>query len=373
MIAARRMLRPAPGAVRSLCTPLALASLLLVVLSVRPVAAQTGVIEYYGQDALGSIRIVFDVNGVATARADFEPFGELFTVPAMPGGQLPTQQFTGQERDPEASQDYFGARFYQPRAGRFSQVDPVYAGLFDTQQWNRYAYAKNNPLTFVDPDWRDTISSTCYYDDGLNMEICHVVGQDLSPKPPPSPTSNYDGWYFPDFGAVGSYLAGFMPEVTPGDQWIFTIGGANFVVAAAGAAVIVAAPTATVVATSATLSNAPAATTVVVAAGGGAVGAVQLGRSGEAAAMIVKNTQRIPSASSTAAYRIPDVLNHATGIIGEVKNVGALAYTSQLRDFAAYAAGNGYTFELWVRPTTQLSGPLQQAVTNGQVVLRLLP
>ncbi len=98
------------------------------------------------------MRIVFDVNGVATARADFEPFGELFTVPDMPGGQLPAQQFTGQERDPEASADYFGARFYTPRTGRFSQVDPVYAGLFDPQQWNRYGYARNNPLTFIDPD-----------------------------------------------------------------------------------------------------------------------------------------------------------------------------------------------------------------------------
>ena len=47
------------------------------------------------------------------------------------------------------------ARFYRPRHGRFAQVDPVYAGLFDPQQWNRYAYARNNPLGFVDPDGRN--------------------------------------------------------------------------------------------------------------------------------------------------------------------------------------------------------------------------
>jgi restriction endonuclease fold toxin 7 of polymorphic toxin system len=99
----------------------------------------------------------------------------------------------------------------------------------------------------------------------------------------------------------------------------------------------------------------------------------QLGRAGEAAAGIVKNTERIASATGTAAYRVPDILNHTNRVIGEVKNVGSLSFTSQLRDTAAYAARNGYTFELWVRPTTQLSGPLQQAVTNGEIVLRFLP
>ena len=95
---------------------------------------------------------MFNAQGAAIARADYEPFGELFTVPTMPGtSELPAKQFTGQERDAEASLDYFGARFFVPRTGRFSQVDPVYAGLFDPQQWNRYAYVRNNPLTFVDP------------------------------------------------------------------------------------------------------------------------------------------------------------------------------------------------------------------------------
>ena len=102
-------------------------------------------------------------------------------------------------------------------------------------------------------------------------------------------------------------------------------------------------------------------------------GAAQLGRAGEAAAGIVKNTDRIASASGTAAYRVPDVLNHSARVIGNVKNVGSLSYISQLRDFAAYALQNGYTFQLWVRPTTQLSGPLQQAVANGEIVLRFLP
>ncbi|WP_428267207.1 putative toxin [Haliangium sp.] len=99
----------------------------------------------------------------------------------------------------------------------------------------------------------------------------------------------------------------------------------------------------------------------------------QLGQAGEAAAGIVKNTERIASLTGTARYRVPDVLDHAARVIGEVKNVSRLSYTKQLRDFVAYAQHHRYTFYLWVRTTTQLSVPLQQAVRRGQIILRFLP
>jgi hypothetical protein len=108
--------------------------------------------------------------------------------------------------------------------------------------------------------------------------------------------------------------------------------------------------------------------------GGGMAAVRALGTDGEAAANIIKNTERIESASGTANYRIPDVLDHDLNIIGEVKNVGSLSYTNQLRDFSSYAQANGYTFQLMVRSTTQLSGPLQQAVNAGDIMLlRTLP
>jgi len=41
--------------------------------------------------------------------------------------------------------------------GRFTSVDPIVspAALGDPQKWNRYAYARNNPLRFVDPTGMD--------------------------------------------------------------------------------------------------------------------------------------------------------------------------------------------------------------------------
>lgn len=46
---------------------------------------------------------------------------------------------------------YAQARSYQVRTGRFNAPDPVYAGRFEPQQWNRYTYAVSNPLSFTDP------------------------------------------------------------------------------------------------------------------------------------------------------------------------------------------------------------------------------
>lgn len=95
-----------------------------------------------------------------------------------------------------------------------------------------------------------------------------------------------------------------------------------------------------------------------------------LGAAGEAASGLVKNTQRIASATATAAFRIPDGLNATT--LSEVKNVGRLSLTNQLRDFAWFARESGLNFELFVRPTTQLSGPLQQFIRDNGVILRIL-
>jgi RHS repeat-associated protein len=69
----------------------------------------------------------------------------------------PMNQITSKERDAETGLDYFGARYYSGAQGRFASVDPLYFQaemLPDPQRFNLYAYARNNPLKFVDPTGR---------------------------------------------------------------------------------------------------------------------------------------------------------------------------------------------------------------------------
>ncbi|MHB8300998.1 MAG: putative toxin, partial [Dermatophilaceae bacterium] len=101
------------------------------------------------------------------------------------------------------------------------------------------------------------------------------------------------------------------------------------------------------------------------AAESGIAASARIGRAGEAASGIVKNTQRIPSATGRAAYRIPDELNGS--VLGEVKNVKHLNYSSQLQDFGAYAQTKGLQYNLYVRQSTTFSGPLQDLIDSGAI------
>jgi RHS repeat-associated protein len=68
-----------------------------------------------------------------------------------------------QQRDAETSFDFFFARYYTGRQGRFHSPDPFNAGadLTNPQSWNAYTYVQNDPLTSVDPDGLESCPSPC--------------------------------------------------------------------------------------------------------------------------------------------------------------------------------------------------------------------
>ncbi len=107
-----------------------------------PAGAQTGpagTVRYYHADATGSIRAVTDAQGDVVTRHDYFPFGDEPAGAPDPGAL----RYTGHERDAESGMDYFGARYYMQRLGRFTTSDPDHVGgnIFDPQSWNAYAYS----------------------------------------------------------------------------------------------------------------------------------------------------------------------------------------------------------------------------------------
>ncbi|MFZ2522371.1 MAG: putative toxin [Minisyncoccia bacterium] len=86
----------------------------------------------------------------------------------------------------------------------------------------------------------------------------------------------------------------------------------------------------------------------------------------------MKNTQKIDSVTKAGSSRIPDVLDHNTKIIGEVKNVNYQSFTSQLRDFVSYAQNNSYRFVLTVDQRTRISQTIQQLGRQIEIIRKTL-
>jgi RHS repeat-associated protein len=104
-----------------------------------------------------------------TGRADFAPFGEELS----PLSLVDTAVFAQLFADSETALFNAQMRMHQPRTGRFIRVDPVTPGLSDPQRWNRYAYALNSPLTYIDPNGAYACATT----------YCETVTADLTYVP----------------------------------------------------------------------------------------------------------------------------------------------------------------------------------------------
>jgi RHS repeat-associated protein len=107
---------------------------------------------YFHTDHLGSPVAITNESALVVARHKFLPFGEEMTPFVGVDGQ--PKRFTGHERDSESGLDYMLARYYGAGLGRFLAVDPSASSVDPTspQTFNRYTYARNNPLNRIDPD-----------------------------------------------------------------------------------------------------------------------------------------------------------------------------------------------------------------------------
>ncbi|HXH93130.1 MAG TPA: RHS repeat-associated core domain-containing protein [Thermoanaerobaculia bacterium] len=112
---------------------------------------------HYHLDHLGTPRLITNASGVKVAEHAYYPFGaEISLTPHEANEEA--MKFTGHERDIVVGDGYtlddMHARYYNATLGRFLSADPVLGGPDDPQSWNRYSYARDNPLRFSDPTGR---------------------------------------------------------------------------------------------------------------------------------------------------------------------------------------------------------------------------
>jgi RHS repeat-associated protein len=109
-------------------------------------------------DNLGSPRIITDQAGNVIARHDYAAFGEEISTPQRTSGigyvaDNIRFDYTGYQKDDESGLEFAQARYFNPKHGRFTSIDPLTASatIKNPQTFNRYSYGLNSPHKFTDP------------------------------------------------------------------------------------------------------------------------------------------------------------------------------------------------------------------------------
>ncbi|MDQ0028492.1 RHS repeat-associated core domain-containing protein [Arthrobacter bambusae] len=110
---------------------------------------------YYTTDALGSIILLTDSTQGKAATYSYDSRGNATSTGAQAANN--PWQYAGGYYEASTNRVKFGARYYNPYRGRFTQTDP------SGQEANRYAYVKCNPINATDPS-------------GLDLSFGDIVG-----------------------------------------------------------------------------------------------------------------------------------------------------------------------------------------------------
>lgn len=114
--------------------------------------------HYLHRDYLGSILGVTNANKKVLAKGHFDPWGKIKRYQSdyidrlsHTGIFLVGRGFTGHEHFRDNSVIHMNGRIYDPNLRRFLSPDNFIQDPFNSQSFNRYGYAWNNPLKFTDP------------------------------------------------------------------------------------------------------------------------------------------------------------------------------------------------------------------------------
>jgi len=137
---------------------------------------QSTTLTYLLGDHLRSTSLSVDADTGETIETRYKPWGEVhYTTPSK---TLPTRYtFTGQysyiaDEATDLGSAGFGlmfynARMYDPYLNHFTQPDSIVPDPYNSQDWDRYSYARNNPIRYTDPSGHAAISDS---DGGGSLE-----------------------------------------------------------------------------------------------------------------------------------------------------------------------------------------------------------
>ncbi|MFC4700695.1 RHS repeat domain-containing protein, partial [Glaciecola siphonariae] len=113
--------------------------------------------HYIIKDVQGSVAMVTDWDASVVSQYLYTPFGEqiqLLQSSVLDGiAYQPTTErgYTGHHEMGSVGITHMGGRIYDASIGRFLQADPFVQAPNNAQNYNRYSYVMNNPMSYTDP------------------------------------------------------------------------------------------------------------------------------------------------------------------------------------------------------------------------------
>ena len=112
-------------------------------------------VRYFHTDHLGSIIAITDETATVTEHRSYDAWGKRRNIngTSMNNAFVTPEQrhgFTGHEELDDVGLIHMNGRLYDPAIGRFISADPTIQMPEDMQNYNRYSYINNNPLSAVD-------------------------------------------------------------------------------------------------------------------------------------------------------------------------------------------------------------------------------
>jgi len=116
------------------------------------------------------------------------------TDPNWTGDSVTTRRFINQEDLVQAHLVDLNARLYDPVLGKFLSPDPYITNQDNSQSWNAYSYAQNNPMSKEDPTGRWTTGASCQGDlNGGGAQDSMAIGMELDSQVPSGTLMATDG------------------------------------------------------------------------------------------------------------------------------------------------------------------------------------
>jgi RHS repeat-associated protein len=203
--------------------------------SVYTYSSDGSVAEYYIPDHLHSAEIMVTVtNSVAVAQHyEYTAYGNSRYVLNTTSFPI-TRRYTSQSFDEETGLYYYGnSRYYDPVIGRFIQPDTFIPNFYDPQVYDRYAYARDNPLRYIDPDghapsdWADSMQPAIdgyyggYISDSTHTSVpalwASYMGQSIA--------SGYNDMLRLGTGAEEGTVTGFAQDLGRAGGIVLTVAG----------------------------------------------------------------------------------------------------------------------------------------------------